>query len=181
MSRATHGFLPANSGVDVDTDLGRNLILWTVRLSVALYCVAVWRYLSVRQLGTMDKFYSKAWSAAWLMCVIHVLCAYHFEHHWSQTAALKHTAEMTERVVGIHWAGGLYVNYVFLIVWGVDVARSFFGQKLSPISMHLTAAFMMFNATVVFGPRWWIAPTLLFAGWLFFSHRQQRNRAGSAV
>ena len=165
----------------MDTDLGRNLILWTVRLSVALYCVAVWRYLFVRPRKTVDTMYTKVWSAAWLACVVHVVCAYHFEHHWNQAAALKHTAEMTERVVGIHWAGGLYVNYVFLAVWGIDAVRAVWGHKLTTISMHLTAAFMMLNATVVFGPRWWIVPAMLFGGWLFLSHRRKLSYLRSEI
>lgn len=147
----------------MDTELGRNLILWTVRISVAFYCMAVWRYMFYRRENVVDSLYIKSWSAAWLLCVIHVLFAFHFHHHWSQTAALKHTAEMTERVVGIHWGGGLYVNYIFLCLWGFDVARGWSGAKLSSLSMHLASAFMVFNATVVFGPRWWIVPTSLFA------------------
>ena len=148
----------------MDTELGRNMILWTVRLSVALYVVAMWRCLFCRTSGVADRRLTIAWSLSWLLCIVHVVCAFHFEHHWSQQAALKHTAEMTKRVVGIDWGGGLYINYLFLIWWGVDVYRLLRCRTQRTAGILLgTAAFMMFNATVVFGPPWWIIPTIVFA------------------
>ena len=179
----------------MDTDTGKILILWTVRCSVALYVVALWRYLQATRSSpskadsavygewrtdasdrderavmtggkpstvarlSLDPVYRMAWLSSWIFCLIHVVCAYHFQHQWSQTAAIIHTAEMTERVVGLYWSGGLYINYLFLTVWGIDCVR-LFRQKpgLHPATMHAVAAFMMFNATVVFGPRWWVIP-----------------------
>jgi len=127
--------------------------------------LALWRYLFFpKPLLRKDSCYRFSWTASWLLCVVHVLCAFHFEHHWSHTAGLKHTAEMTHRVVGIMWGGGLYINYVFLTWWGIDVARLWTKNSGGvPFSMHLIAAFMMFNATVVFGPRWWWLPTITLA------------------
>ena len=169
----------------MDTELGRNMILWTVRISVACYAVAVWRYVfhrpdDSRGIGAADKPYILAWAASWCFCVIHVICAYHFEHRWNQAAALQHTADMTYRVVGINWPGGLYVNYVFLIYWGYDVfCRANRGGR-SSFAMHVIAAFMMINATVVFGPRWWFVPTVAFVFAMLVSvFRHRQNKATS--
>lgn len=146
----------------MSTELGHNMIVWTVRVSVALYVIALWRYLFVirRQLKVgVDSIYRLTWSLSWLMCLVHIVCAYHFQHHWDQAAALKHTAELTERVVGLHWSGGLYVNYVFISMWGADVGRILLRtSEASSVLLHSVAAFMMFNATVVFGPTWWWIP-----------------------
>lgn len=109
------------------------------------------------------------------MCVVHVVCAYHFEHHWSQAAALKHTAEMTDRVIGWYWAGGLYVNYAFLVAWGIDAMRALMSKSRSSLAMHLVAGFMMFNATLVFGPIWWGVPTALFLGMLWFGWKARQR------
>lgn len=148
---------------------GRSLILWTVRIAVACYLAAVWidrRHVSSNP--AQFRCFRTFWSSAWILVVIHVLFAYHFQHHWSQEAALRHTAEMTERVVGWNWSGGLYINYLFLTVWGVDVVRLVQSPtRHSSTMMHLIAAFMMFNATVVFGPSWWIFVVLAFA--LFYA------------
>ena len=155
---------------------GEHLMLWTVRASVGCYVVALWRWLfaqvpaeSTGSAATQsgDRVYNRFWFAAWLLCVLHVICAFHFRHHWVHSVAIQHTADMTERVVGIHWGGGLYVNYVFLLCWGASVAgalrhgrnQTVRGRRLENI-MHAFAAFMMFNATAVFGPLWWWIPTI---------------------
>lgn len=149
----------------MDSFTGRLLILWTVRIAVLLYALATWRYLIVLrpQNKTVDRRYSLLWATAWLMCVIHVVCAFHFEHHWSHAAALRHTAEMTNRVVGIHWGGGLIINYVFLAWWGIDAGRQFRRKQAASSRIFIAVAgFMFFNATAVFGPAWWWIPVSLF-------------------
>lgn len=142
------------------------MILWTVRLAVALYGIAVWRRLSAgtsNSADSTDRLQMWTWAGSWILCVIHVLCAFHFEHRWSHTAAIRHTAEMTERVVGIHWGGGLYINYIFLIWWGWSVLQAFrVGRSHPSMVLEFTAAFMMFNATAVFGPQWWWIPVCVF-------------------
>ncbi len=166
----------------MDTELGRNMILWTVRLSVILYAVVAWRCLFPTTSGAAGRRQTVAWSLSWLLCVAHVMCAYHFEHHWSQQAALKHTAEMTERVVGIDWGGGLYINFMFLAWWGVDVYQLMRGkaQRTAGI-LQGTAAFMMFNATVVFGPTWWIIPTVIFATAVAIRFRRRTSHRDSDI
>ena len=86
---------------------------------------------------------------------------------------------MTERVVGIYWSGGLYINYVFLAVWGADAVTQFRRHTSSKV-MHYVAAFMMFNATVVFGPVWWIVPTIILICVLGFV-RFRRPAPGNVV
>ncbi|MEQ9406999.1 MAG: hypothetical protein RIK87_04705 [Fuerstiella sp.] len=148
----------------MDSVLGKALILWTVRVSVGLYAAALWRLLFHRRAAGPDRVSSALWLGAWAMCVIHVVCAFHFEHHWSHQAALLHTTEMTERVVGLKWGGGLYINYLFLIWWGWDAFRQLSrpGSRVSPV-IQAAAVFMMFNATAVFGPVWWWIPVIGFA------------------
>jgi hypothetical protein len=99
------------------------------------------------------------------LLTVHVLAAFHFEHDWSHSAALKHTAQQTARLTGIDWGGGLYFNYVFLLLWLVDVAMlwTVASKPSSRLrrSMDLACIFMVLNATVVFGPRWWIGPVII--------------------
>ena len=153
----------------MDTEPGRSLILWTVRISVALYAAAVClRFSQPSKTNARLHAYRVTWLLSWIFCVVHVICAFHFQHRWDHSAALEHTANMTHRVVGIHWGGGLYINYMFIGWWGANALNllrrhdSLGGhQSESPqtdVAMHAVAAFMMFNATVVFGPRWWIIP-----------------------
>lgn len=150
---------------------GHSLILWTVRLGVVCYCAAVWLWaVPVGKRDQRQPWFRILWTAAWLLVVAHVICAFHFQHRWSHTAALAHTAEMTQRVVGWYWSGGLYINYAFLLLWGADIwclwfrdapaGHSAFGIR--PLAMQLLAAFMMFNATAVFGPAFWIPLAAVF-------------------
>jgi hypothetical protein len=135
-----------------------------------------------------DRTYHYFWIAAWILCVIHVICAFHFRHHWVHDAAIQHTAEMTERIVGIRWGGGLYVNYVFLICWGASAIPSLFGygghaqsQRWLETGLHAFAAFMMFNATAIFGPPWWWIPTIVVIAAIVFRWASGRQLADEAT
>ena len=154
----------------MDTEPGRTLIVWTVRLGVTCYLAAVWSWL-VNRFSKSERCvaFRRLWTFAWLLVVVHVLCAFHFQHRWSHQAALKHTAEMTERVVGWYWSGGLYINYVFLAFWEIDIRMLWRKSQMQPlpatktfVAMRSVTAFMVFNATAVFGPKWWIAVTAVF-------------------
>ena len=157
-------------------ETGEHLMLWTVRASVVCYVIALWRWLfcpvvaeSSTRLSAQsgDRIYSATWFAAWLLCVLHVICAFHFRHHWDHAVAIEHTAKMTENVVGIRWGGGLYINYLFLLLWGASALDSLrYGgnrtenRRRLEVFLHAFAAFMMFNATAIFGPAWWWVPTI---------------------
>lgn len=147
-------------------DPAHPLTLWLARASVAFYAAAV--LIAVSGRTTTERNFRRwraAWSAACLLLIVHVLAAFHFEHGWSHSAALEHTAEQTARVTGINWGGGLYFNYAFLVLWLVDVAVLWTVSSKIPSrlrrSTDLACIFMVFNATVVFGPRWWIGPVII--------------------
>jgi hypothetical protein len=112
--------------------------------------------------------------------LLHLLCAFHFQHHWSHAAAYEHTAQQTAALVGLAWGGGIYVNHVFALVWGADVVWWWCAPQSYQTrsrwfewTVQGFMAFIAFNATVVFGAgavRWvglaasmWLAVLLLFA------------------
>ncbi len=65
------------------------------------------------------------YAAGALLMLVHIVLAYGIFHRWSHAAALQHTAEQTEAVVGLSFAGGLYFNFVFVLVYLVDVVWRF--------------------------------------------------------
>ena len=177
--------------------LGDQLIAHTAQLSVICYAIAL--LLAARQTTTQDRGITECrlplrestlfrgakgdtprpsvavasfWTAGVLGLTIHIACAFHYLHHWSHSAALKHTAQRTAEVTGWDWAGGLYINYAFLLFWAIDavrVCREALGR--TPVASRLwrrivqgVFLFMMFNATVVFGPWHWTAASVGFAG-----------------
>ena len=167
------------------SDPAHPLTLWLARASVALYAVAI--LIAVSNGATTGRNYRQwraTWSSACLLLIAHVVAAFHFEHGWSHSAAFDHTAQQTARVTGINWGGGLYFNYAFLILWLLDAAILWFSaSKPSSIlrrSTDVACVFMAFNATVVFGPRWWIGPMVAFgliAVWL----RQRKSGSANAT
>ena len=62
-----------------------------------------------------------AYGLGGVLMVVHVLIAYGMFHHWSHASALAHTAQQTERVVGWSFGGGLYFNFVFVLVYLTDI------------------------------------------------------------
>jgi hypothetical protein len=93
-----------------------------------------------------------AWPSAWLMFVVHVAAAFQLAHGWSHEAAYRHT----EATAGV--GAGIYVNYVFALVWAADAAwhagcpRSHAARpRWMAWAIHGFLAFVVFNATVVFG------------------------------
>jgi hypothetical protein len=106
------------------------------------------------------------WTAACILLWIHVACAFQFAHHWSHAAAYAHTAQQTAFVAGRDWGGGIYFNYLLMILWAGDVAWWWLGPKSfrarRPIIGQILrgfVAFMALNAAVVFasGPLRWLA------------------------
>jgi hypothetical protein len=138
---------------------------WTAWMSMAALAGAI----ALRQQGTNDQP-ARGGSARWLWtlgCVllwIHVGCAFHFQHHWSHAAAYTHTAQQTAEMTGFDWGGGVYFNYLLMLLWTGDALwwwldpRSY-DSRPAAVQRFVTgfAVFMAFNATVIFGsglPRW---------------------------
>jgi hypothetical protein len=139
-------------------NLGDELTRWTVRL--ALVCAILAILISWRSRHSLQgqSLAQAAWTLGCLAFLIHVGCAFHFVHHWSHSAAYEETAERTAALFGLHWGGGLYLNYAFTLVWVFDAAWWWCGLRLYQArpswvgsAIRCFLAFMAFNATVVFG------------------------------
>ena len=152
---------------------GKILTLWTIRAAAALYVASVIAWISRR-----DRSARVTWTLACLLYQAHVGCAFNFYHHWSHSAAYEDTSRRTAQLLGMSWGGGLYFNYIFTVVWILDVIWWWRGVALyrsrpqwMHASVHTFFAFMFFNATVVFatGPVRWLGlaatATLGFIWW----------------
>jgi hypothetical protein len=122
------------------------------------------------------------WSAGCALYLAHVGLAFHFYHHWSHAAAYESTAERTRQMVGVESGTGLYLNYLFTLLWPVD-ALWWWSRPVSynNRSRWLTGSyfaffgFMAFNATVVFGggsARWLGLACCLAVGALLWRRRR---------
>jgi hypothetical protein len=146
-------------------ELGELLTRWTIRIAMILYVAS----LATRRWHPGQA--RLAWTFGCGVYLLHVACAFGYYHHWSQEEAYSFTAQQTAAVVGIDWGGGLYVNYVFTLVWIGDVCW-WWTERPRPAwidwSVHAFMGFIAFNATVVFATgfsRWFgIAACVLLLG-----------------
>lgn len=147
------------------------LIRWTVRLSLLYYAAAAvlmlrcgsadWRAENGR--GRLARW---CWTLAWAAFVIHVGVSFHFYHHWSHQSAFQHVEAVS------HFGYGIYISYLFTILWTADVVwwwlePNRYALRLHRIGwlMHAFMAFIIFCGTVVYEPgliRW--AGLLMFVG-----------------
>jgi hypothetical protein len=143
----------------IDQATGEFLLVATIRLAVVLYLARL-LVAGCRVIGRVPKRAEVLlWILGCAMYVIHVLCAFAFAHQWSHDVAFQYTADETQRLFGLRRGEGLWINYLFTLTWIFDAARLTIAfrrkrttdRKLD-IAVHSFMAFIVFNATVVFGP-----------------------------
>jgi hypothetical protein len=162
------------------------LVVWTARLAIGCYLARVILFCLRPSPGAANPSLVECllWTTGWLIYLVHVAAAFHLVHHWSHAHAWDHTAQQTAAVTGWHWGGGLPVNYLFTLLWTIDVARLWIefsrGRPVVPRWWGATVqgvfAFLVFNATVVFGPRYWIVIGAAFGLLLGLARRYARRR-----
>ena len=149
----------------IDQATGESLLVWTIRLSLACYLA---RLFVVARHGWTARIPLKGecvfWTIGCAFYLVHVACAFAFAHDWSHANAIEHTAIETQRITGVRRGEGLWVNYLFTLVWFADTARIGIAHlrqrptnRKTDIAVHAFFGFIFFNATVVFGPsgyRW---------------------------
>jgi hypothetical protein len=98
------------------------------------------------------------WTAGCAAYLAHVWAVFEFFHGWSHAHALAHVLAVTRQKTGLASGAGLWVNHAFTAVWLADtvwwsvssatyVARPAWVSRL----VHGFLAFVVFNATAVFG------------------------------
>lgn len=167
---------------------------WLTRASVWIALVAYVAgpiaALVARQDAAWQRRARAVYTAGLVAFVVHVILAFEVFYAWSHHVALAETARETAAVTGRDTGVGLYLNYLFLALWLLDVGwwwragwSRFRARPMAvDLALHGFFVFIAFNATVVFetGPvRWFgVLGTVLLAlvalyGWRRF------NDAGS--
>lgn len=144
--------------------MGEFLTIWTARLSMGCYFARItWDLIRWRRDGVLPWQLSSLarvlWSVGCGIFVLHVLLAFGVYHHWSHAEAWEHTATRTRELTGWDSGVGLYFNYLILLLWLVDVVLHWTRETLFRwwyLGVQGFFAFMILNATVVFGSRGWV-------------------------
>jgi hypothetical protein len=166
------------------TETQAAITLWTARLAVAFYLGSL--LLGARRTTRVPSGMEAAlWCCGGIVFLTHVAAAFQFYHVWSHAIAYAHTARQTAAVTGLDWGGGLYLNYVFTAWWVVNAGLVLVAARREhPLPRgytwfaHAFFGFMVLNATVVFGPRWWL---IVAAGCLVLLFVLRRRRGRGAL
>ena len=169
----------------MESPLGELLTRWTIRAAVACYLLRLGMDAAGQKTRRVKRAVLLLWTLACGLFLVHVACAFHFYHGWSHRAASTHVAEQTAETVGFHWGGGLYFNYLFIGVWMGDVTAwwrlgdAYIERRQVYWIVQVIFAFMIVNATIVFGPPFWKWVALAVAvGLLLIRIVCRRHRVG---
>lgn len=156
--------------------------IWTARVCAFVWLMSLGMAVRSGREAESHWRWRVVWSTAGILLGIHILVAFHFEHAWSHAAAYRHTARQTADTVGLNWGGGLFFNYAAIAVWLADVFILWSSRNVSRKNRSVRAfvdwfvAFMMINATVVFGPWGWKPLGVVVGAGLFFGFRRRKRR-----
>lgn len=137
------------------------IIRWTARLAVACYAGRLFCDASGKGHVTAQQTGRWFWTIGCVLYLLHVIAAFHFLHGWSHAAAFEHVRRRTLHDIGWDSGIGIYINEGFTILWVIDTClwwrRLEWPERRLPYWIVQTSfAFLMFQSTAVFGPRFWI-------------------------
>lgn len=140
--------------------MGAELIAWTVRLGVLCFALTVGGWAAGLKGAHQERWLRWSWTIGWGLFVLHMLAAFHFQHGWSHQRAYADTAKQTGELIGWEFGGGVYFNYLMILLWGVDVCAWWLGWAAAAgyrvwrkvIVAYL--CFMIFNGVAVFKAGW---------------------------
>lgn len=147
--------------------IGEMFVRWTARFAVVAYLARV----SFDGIAPQDRIVQRwnrvIWTIGAVIFVAHVATAFHFYHDWNHASAWDHTRKQTLLQTGWDSGFGLYLNELMTVWWVADAALwwrnpAWPENRWAFRSLHVFFAFMMFNATVVFGPRGWTPVLVLW-------------------
>jgi hypothetical protein len=101
------------------------------------------------------------WTSGALLALIHSVAAFVVFYGGSHETARVETMRQTAALTGIEFSGGIYLNYVFLVVWLADaawwwVAPVSYRARARAVSFAIRAfiVFIIVNGAVVFADGW---------------------------
>ncbi len=158
--------------------------LWAIRFAIAGWIGFAGTVISGQGRHGHWRLARVFWTVGTLLYLTHMITAFAWFHQWSHAAAMEHTAEITARVTGIDWGGGIWFNHGFTlicvletVVWWMRPQWITGRRRFLNFLIYGYCVFIGFNATVIFAPGWlrWICPGTL-AGLTLLQLRIGRQR-----
>lgn len=113
------------------------------------------------------------WTLGCLAFWVHSVSAFGVFYGWSHSVAVAETARQTVEATGFDSGSGIYLNYLFAVLWLADVVwwwarpTSYRQRSLRAfLLLHSFFLFMILNGAVLFvdGPRRWLGALITAAG-----------------
>jgi hypothetical protein len=137
------------------------IIAWSIRFAMLLFVVVQALEWNRATKPSGELTLNILWTSSFLLFLLHVAAAFHFVHHWSHESAYLATANETREKMGFAYGAGVYFNYLFLLVWAMDVAMVWIGKKsTSMVHQYVRILgrcyllFIAFKGVVVFKSGW---------------------------
>jgi len=147
-------------------ELFTRILIW-----IALLCYGMAAVMLMVRRQHLRSIARWCWTLGLLAYLGHVAAAFHHYYQWSHEIGIEETARQTRELTGFDSGSGLYLNYLFTIVWVADTAYwwvvglSNYSKRSRWIGwiFHGFFVFMIVNGAVVFaqGPVRWIGTAIL--------------------
>lgn len=159
-------------------------MIWSIRLALVFYLIRLLVFPPFSRKPRIPEFAECIlWSSGCLCYLVHVYAAFDQAHDWSHQSAWEHTADETARMTGWARGEGIWINYLFTLVWAADVIRILRAYRTRRVThpkvdavIQASFAFIVFNATVVFGPPFYrvaAVPVVIVLLWRIRGNRSQ--------
>lgn len=152
----------------------------TIWISLVLFVAAQHGQRAWTPTSRLPRWVTWANASGLALCVVHIAIAMGSVHGWSHAAAAEATALQTDSVYVLRWGGGLFVNYLFVIVWAGEAwsrtraSRSVFAGAAATWALRIFYAIVVFNAAVVFARGSMRAAGLVLVAALLLAWRPHR-------
>jgi hypothetical protein len=156
----------------------------TIWAALVLFVIGEWGKRVIERAPGAARW---AWRASLLgafLCTVHIAISMGLRHGWSHDAAVRDTARQTMEVFGAGFGAGVYVNYVFVMVWLGELgwwranSAGYARRRRSIVWLLRVFYFVVIvSAAVIFvRPIWRIAGVALVATllWIWNHERDQR-------
>ena len=121
-----------------------------------------------------------AWTLGAAALLAHTALAFQVRHAWSHQLASDAIARRTQDVVGLTWAGGIWINYLFAALWLAEAAwwwahpAGFLARpRAATWAVRLVFLTMFVNGAIVFAEGPVVAAGLLATGLVLLSWRRE--------
>jgi hypothetical protein len=152
------------------------LLYLTVWVSLSLFALA-----EIARDRTVQSWPREVSAAGLALMIVHILIAMGVRHGWQHAAAVAATAQQTNQVYGVEWGWGIYVNYLFVVTWGMAVP-GFRGSGVPGFGVPEVPRFwvrtarvfflvVIANATIVFAVGWRRVLGVAIVGVLLYAWR----------